>query len=147
MVNSLLNGSYFDRAEDDVQLAFEQILNVTFHKKDWGGEYNDLYSTNVVVNGTRRATAFLLKGNGLRKQTMEIRDCGKNGDQIIRLFESPAQLFIVQFVGEVSEAVIKDVEGKIIERKGKGQDACFCIINGQDTARLFRAYGKHEEDG
>jgi hypothetical protein len=73
---------------------------------------------------------------------MEICNCGKNGDQIVRLFESPAQLFIVQFVGEVSEAVIKDVEGKVNERRGKGQDACFCIINGQDTARLFRAYGK-----
>lgn len=49
---------------------------------------NDLYTANVVLNGVRRPTAFLLKGNGLKKREMNIGDCGKNGDQIVRLFES-----------------------------------------------------------
>ena len=47
---------------------------------------------------------------------MRIADCGHNGDQLVRLFESPAKLFVVQFVGVVSEMVIKDVEGAKINR-------------------------------
>jgi len=132
---------YLDIAEDSIQINLEKILNEPFHKKDWGGEYNDLYTSNLVVNGARRAAAFLLKGNGLKVSNMEIKHCGKNGDQLIRLFDSPAELFIVQFVGNVSEAVIKDVEGKVDQLRAKGKVACYCIINGQDTARLLHAYG------
>jgi len=140
--SDLLENGYWDIPEDFVQLALEQILDVPFHKKDWGGEYNDLYTANVVVNGRRTSAAFLLKGNGLKKNMMEIKDCGKNGDQIVRLFESPAQLYIVQFVGNISEAVIKDVEGKVNEKRAHGKEVWYCIITGQDTARLARAYGK-----
>jgi hypothetical protein len=53
--NGMLNGI----SENRVQLALERILNVTFHKEDWGGESNDLYTTNVIVSGDRRASAFL----------------------------------------------------------------------------------------
>ncbi len=71
---------------------------------------------------------------------MEIKHCGKNGDQILRLFDSPAELFIIQFVGNISEAVIKDVEGKVDHLRAKGKQVCYCIINGLDTARLMHAY-------
>ena len=135
-------GGYLDQPEDFIQMALEGILDVSLHKKDWGGEINDLYTANVIVNGARRATAFLLKGRGLRKKVLEIGDCGKNGDQLVRLFNSPAELFVVQYVGEVSENVIKDVEGKVDERRAKGKLAWYCIMNGQDTARVLRAYGK-----
>ena len=141
-VSHLLKDGYLNLAEDSVQMALEQILGVAFHKKDWGGEMNDLYTANVIVNGARSASAFLLKGNGLKKKLMEIGDCGKNGDQLVRLFDSPAQLFIVQFVGEVSESVIKDAEGKVTALRAQGKQGCYCIMNGQDTARLLHAYGK-----
>lgn len=141
-VSSLLKpGGFFDFSEDFVQVGLEKILSEPFHKKDWGGEYNDLYTSNVVVNGARRATAFMLKGNGLQTQSLEIRHCGKNGDQLLRLFESPADLFVVQYVGNVSEAVIKDVAGKVDQLKARGKQVAYCIVNGLDTARLFRAYG------
>jgi len=133
---------YLDVPEDEVQIGFEQIINKVFHKKDWGGETNDLYSSQVRVNGRRVATAFLLKGNGLRKHTMELRDCGANGDQIVRLFTSPALLYIVQFVGNISESVIKDVEGKVNEQRAHGKPTHYCIMNGQDTARVLISYGK-----
>jgi hypothetical protein len=61
-------------------MALEQILNVSFHKKDWSGEGNDLYTANIVLNGERVETAFLLKGNELRRREMWVADCGKNGD-------------------------------------------------------------------
>jgi len=142
MVDDILKNGYVDLLEDDIQTGIEQIIHEPLHKKDWGGEYNDLYTTNILFRGRRISTAFLLKGKGLKKGILELCDCGKNGDQILRLLESPAQLFVVQFVGNISESVIKDLEGKVNELRSRGKTAWYCIINGQDTARLLRAYNK-----
>ncbi len=94
------------------------------------------------VNGLRTPTAFMLKGNGLRVQTMEVKHCGKNGDQVMRLFQSPATLFIIQFVGNISEALIHHAESEVAHLKLAGREAYFVILDGQDTARLMHAYGK-----
>lgn len=142
IVMDVLTDGYLDRPEDSVQTALERILNVPFHKKDWGGESNDLYTANLVINGARREAAFLLKGNGLRSKTMEISHCGVNGDQILRLCNSPAKLFVVQFVGRISEAVVSDIDGKVRYARSQGKDAWYCIVDGQDTARILRAYGE-----
>ena len=142
LVDYLLKDGFLSLSENQVQVLLEQILTVSFHQKDWGGEINDLYTANVIVSGTRRATAFLLKGPGIGKKVMEISDCGKRGDQLVRLFTSPADLFVVQYVGPISDNVIKDVEGKVANAKAVGKEAHFLIMNGQDTARLLYAYGK-----
>ena len=141
-VMDVLTDGYLDRSEDLVQTALERILSVPFHKKDWGGELNDLYTANLLINGARRETAFLLKGNGLKNRVMEIKHCGVNGDQILRLCNSPAKLFVVQFVGRISEAIVSDIDGKIRHARSQGRDAWYCIIDGQDTARVLRAYGE-----
>ena len=141
-VLDVLTDGYLNRSEDSVQMALERILSVPVHKKDWGGEQNDLYTANVLVNGARHESAFLLKGNGLKSRTMEIKDCGHNGDQLLRLFNSPARLFFVQFVGAISEAVVSDIDGKIRQARLQGKDAWYCIMDGQDTARVLRAYGE-----
>jgi hypothetical protein len=138
---------YLDVSEETVQLAIEAILGASWHKKDWGGEINDLYSSDILVAGVRTPTAFLLKGHGLRRAELRIADCGKNGDQLLRLFTSPASLFVVQFVGNVSEAVIADVQGKVAQLRAVGRPAWFLIIDGVDTARLLYAYGYLPEDG
>jgi hypothetical protein len=52
------------------------------------------------------------------------------------------QLFIVQFVGNISESLIADLEGKVRDLRSKCVRANYCTINGQDTARLLYAYGK-----
>jgi len=142
MVSHFLNNGFLNRAEDQIQLDLEQILGVSFHKKDWGGEINDLYTANIIVNSTRRATGFLLKGPGIGKKEMTIADCGKNGDQLVRLFTTPADLFVVQYVGPIAEMLVKDVQGKVAELRAQGRTAHFVIIEGQDTARLLYAYGK-----
>jgi hypothetical protein len=141
-VMDVLNNGYLDRSEDSVQTALERILSVPFHKKDWGGELNDLYTANLLINGERHETAFLLKGNGLRSQTMEIKHCGANGDQLLRLCNSPAKVYVVQFVGRISEAVVSDIDGKVRYVRAQGKDAWYCIMDGQDTARVLRAYGE-----
>jgi hypothetical protein len=141
-VMSVLYDGYLDLPEDFIQTALERILNVPFHKKDWGGEQNDLYTANVILNGTRHQTAFLLKGNGLRNKTMELKNCGSNGDQILRLSRSPADFFVVQFVGRISEAVVADIDGKVQQMRSQGRDVCYCIMDGQDTGRVLHAYGE-----
>jgi hypothetical protein len=140
-VQDLLRDGYLDVSEDFIQSGLEKVLNVPSHKKDWAGETDDLYTSNTVVGGNRVPTAFLLKGNGLQRKELRIKDCGKNGDQLVRLFEAPADLFVVQFVGGITAAVIKDVQSKANERRSRGEPARFCIMDGQDTARLFHAYG------
>jgi hypothetical protein len=142
MVSSFLNNGYLNRSEDQVQLALEQILGVSFHKKDSAVELNDLFTANILVNGARRATAFLLKGPGIGKKEMTIADCGHNGDQVVRLFDTPADLFVVQYVGPVSDFLIKDVQGKTAQLQSKGRTAHFLVMDGQDTARVLKAYGK-----
>ena len=51
-VMDVLENGYLDRSEDSVQTALERILNVAFHKKDWGGESNDLYTANLTCPHT-----------------------------------------------------------------------------------------------
>lgn len=133
---------FLERSEDQVQLALEQILEVPFHRKDWAGEINDLYTSNISINGTRCAAAFLLKGPGIGRKEMQIADCGKRGDQLVRLFSTPADLFVVQYVGPIADLLIKDVEGKVANLRAVGRDASYLIMDGQDTARLLLAYGK-----
>lgn len=142
LVVGFLENGFLSWTEDQVQIALEQILGVSFHKKDWGGEMNDLYTANVIVNSSPRATGFLLKGPGIGKKEMAISDCGKNGDQLVRLFTTPADLFVVQYVGPISEMLVTDVQGKVTALQSNGKTAHFLIIDGQDTARLLHAYRK-----
>lgn len=142
VISNFLKNGRIELAEDQIQIALESILNVPFHKKDWGGETNDLYTANTIINDVRRPTAFLLKGNGLKSVEMTIANCGKNGDQIVRLFQCPAELFVIQYVGPISEAVIHDCEEKTSLRRSEGKNANYLIMDGQDTARLLYTYGK-----
>lgn len=142
LVASFLKDGFYDVSEDFVQTSFERILDVPFHKKDSGVEQNDLYTANTKVNGSRHSTAFLLKGNGLKVKEMQIKHCGTNGDQILKLSRSLATLLIIQYVGNISESVISDIDGKVRQLRSEGKDTWYCIIDGQDTARLLKAYGE-----
>lgn len=141
LISSHLNeNGRVELSENSVQIAIEKILNEPFHKKDWGGEVNDLYSANMFYCGRRISCAFLLKGNGLKAKEMQISDCGVNGDQLLRLFDSPADIFIVQYIGAIAENVIRDISMKVENLRSKGREVYYCLINGQDTARLLFAY-------
>jgi hypothetical protein len=142
MVVNFLQDGFLALSEDQVQTFLEEILAVPFHRRDWAGEINDLCTANVTVDGARWATAFLLKGPGIGKKEMEIAHCGKRGDQLVRLFNTVADLYVVQYVGPISDHLIKDVEGKVQAAKAAGKDAHYLIMDGQDTARLLRAYRK-----
>jgi hypothetical protein len=76
--------------------------------KDWGGERNDLYTTKLRHKGKRRAIAFAFKGPGTTG-VLTPRKLGKNGDQIQRLFLSPAEIFIVQYHSQIDQSVIEQM--------------------------------------
>lgn len=127
--------------ENQIQTAFEEIIGENFHQKDWGGETNDLFTSQIKISGRRIKAAFLLKGRGT-KGKLTIAKCGHNGDQIVRLFDAPANLYIIQHVDEIDERVVRDLKEKIELRIKKGEACQMCIIDGTDTARILKAYGK-----
>ena len=130
-----------DLSESTIKKAIESILGHKFNQGDWGGETNDLFTSQVYLNGVRRQAAFALKGRGLKSKELRIKDCGKNGDQISRLFTAPADLFVIQYVGRISEAVVKEAQTQVHALRSQGKTVAFCTIDGMDTARLLHAYG------
>lgn len=138
-VASDLKNGRIEIGENAVQCCLEELIGESFHKEDWGGEENDLYTSNLRIHGKRVPTAFMLKGGGTKKKQLTLANCGANGDQIIRLFQSPAELFVVQYVGPIHENVIKDVHDKVRRMRAEGKQAMFCVIDGTDTARILCA--------
>jgi hypothetical protein len=73
---------------------------------------------------------------------------GKNGDQIQRLFLSPAEIFIVQYHSQIGQSVIEQMKAfATINSVREGKRAWYGIIDGDDTNRLLaanpRSFGLH----
>lgn len=124
--------------EDDVKEAFKTLAGEPLHQEDRSVEIEDLYTTNIKLeeDGDRINTAFMLKGRGLQG-IMRPENLGSNGDQVIRLFQSPADLLIVQYVGKIGSLTRKH-----IKQTAKATDASYyCIVDGTDTARILETSG------
>ena len=127
--------------EETIKQSLAQIIGEKYTQRDWGGEKSDFFTTRLNIGGKRIPTAFLLKGSGTRGK-LTIKKCGKNGDQILRLLEEPAELFIVQHVDEIDSAVTNLLK-KLVSEKSAGKKKLFyCVIDGIDTARILLAYNK-----
>lgn len=131
--------------EDHIQSHFEWIIGEPFHSVDWGGETADLLTSRLRVNGRLTRGAFLLKGRGTRGK-LTIRKCGKNGDQILKLLRAPADIYIIQHVDEIDEAVVSDLRDKVQLKLAQGTECSMCIIDSLDTARIFVAYGRLNDE-
>lgn len=111
--------------------------------QDWGGEPNDLYTTKLRHKGKRRSIAFAFKGPGTTG-VLTPRKLGKNGDQIQRLFLSPAEIFIVQYHGEIGQAVAEQMKAfASLNSVREGKLIWYGMIDGDDSNRLLAAYPKH----
>jgi hypothetical protein len=107
---------------------------------DWGGEKNDLFTTKVRLNGKRVPAAFAFKGRG-KKGVLKPKDFGKNGDQILRLFQSDARLFLLQYWNQLDQSVFEQMRFFAIAKSAMtGDKIYFGIIDGDDTQRLKLAY-------
>jgi hypothetical protein len=112
-------------------------------KSDWGGEENDHFSANVTVAERRRTAAFLLKGPA-RFQEMTPAMCGRTGDQIYRLTKAGADISIIQHAHLIGTAVRETLRSMVVT---PGRPRKFCVMDGQITYRLLKAYGLLPADG
>ena len=125
-------------AEHQIKVAIAEILHEGHIPKDWGGEKSDLFTSNISVDGRMMHAAFLLKGPA-DFAPMTVRHLGRNGDQIERLFTEPAELLILQHCHSVTNAVrsmMRAYSCRVHDLR------YFSILDGYDTIRLLRAYGK-----
>ena len=129
--------------EAQFKSGIASILGEKGRFTDWGGERNDLYTTTLKLNGRRLAAAFAFKGPAT-SGSLTPKKMGKNGDQIQRLFQSPASVFVVQYWGQIDQSVVELME-KLAQLKsymGAGEEVWFGIIDAADSARLVAAYDR-----
>lgn len=128
--------------EDTFKNGVAAVLGNRGEFKDWGGEKNDLFSTHVKIGGKRRAAAFGFKGPGA-KGTLTPAKMGKNGDQIQRLFSSPAEAFVVQYEGQIAESVLEQMQQLAVARSAQlGGRVYYGVIALEDSYRLRLGYPK-----
>jgi len=138
-VKQIGSQAYVLRNEKDIKQLFIRILKEKGKFTDWGGEINDLFS-HVKIKNKKLTVAFAFKGKG-KSGKLTPGSMGKNGDQIQRLFTSSAEVFFVQYVGQIDESVLSLMEKLAIAKSYLLQKKIyFGIIDGSDTSRIFEAY-------
>jgi hypothetical protein len=126
--------------EEVFQQGLQKILGETGTFKDWGGETDDLFSTRLILKDKRMYVAFGLKGRGT-KGKLTPKKMGDQGDQIQRLFRSPAEVFIVQYWAQISETILEQMKMFATAKSAlEGKKIYYGIIDGQDTLRLMKVY-------
>lgn len=135
-------GEYTAIAEARFKGGIARILGESGHFQDWGGERNDLYTSRVRISGHRYPAAFAFKGPGTTGLLTPGR-MGKHGDQIQRLFKTPADVFVVQYWGQVADSVAEQMEEFAKAKSAiEGTVVYFGVIDGDDSNRLLKAYPK-----
>lgn len=126
--------------EEATKLGILDILKERGTFKDWGGERNDFLTDKLRVGGSRRMSAFALKGPS-KTGVLTPGKMGKNGDQIQRLARSPAHVLFVQYHGQIGDSVREQLETFAqLKSVMEGRKVWYGLIDGADTARLVAAY-------
>ena len=128
-------------AEKTIKQAFVKIIGESGSFKDWGGEKSDLYTTRVRFAGKRVATAIAFKGKATSGKLVPAK-MGKNGDQINRLFEEPAELFLIVYGGQIDPSIISQMQAFAIGKAMIGRKIHYGVVDGTDLGRLVAAYPK-----
>lgn len=116
-----------------------RLLDETSIPKDWGGEESDIFSSNLLINGHYQTGAFLLKGPA-KFHEMKPTDLGKNGDQLYRLFNIPADIYIIQHCCDIGPAVRGQAEAFAL-RRSLTKTCKLVFMDGNATGRLLQAHG------
>jgi len=125
--------------EARIKRFLQKVIGETHDFKDWGGERNDLYTNKLRFRGKRRNAAFAFKGRAT-KGPLTPKKMGKNGDQLGRLFLSEAELFFVVYHSKIDESVAQQMRAYALTRALAGTRVYYCLIDGDDLARLVAAY-------
>jgi hypothetical protein len=123
--------------EEDVKHAFAAIIGEPFVPKDWGGEKSDLQTSHVHIEGRPVSAAFIFKGPSVRGE-MHPANMGKRGDQLVRAFDEPVDLVVIQHCNKIANTVVRLAEALAVD---PGRPRRYCIIDGTDTVRILKAYG------
>jgi hypothetical protein len=127
-----------DVPERTLKEWFADIVGEPFVEKDWGGEQSDLWTPRLIIDDEPVRAAFLFKGPAAF-HPMGIADLGKNGDQIDRVFNTPADLVIVQHCHYIKAQVVHMLEAYASDFRRMRR---FSTIDGIVTCQILRAYGK-----
>ncbi len=125
-------------SEAKIKQWIAEIIAEDHIPKDWAGERSDLYSNHISIGGERKRAAFLLKGPS-KFHPMTIRDLGKGANQIHRLYTEDADIYILQHCHKVTSEVYQMMR---VYSSQFNRIRPFCVVDGIDTLRLFKAYGK-----
>jgi hypothetical protein len=141
-VSPVVGGGAASMSEDQFKAGLNAIIGETGRFTDWGGEQNDIFTTQLRVAGKRRRAALALKGPG-KRGVLRPKDMGKNGDQIQRLFKSPADVFLVQYHGQIHESILEQMETAArLRASDHNVNVWYGVINGVDSNRMIAAYPK-----
>lgn len=133
--------------EDDIKATILDIIGEPFVQPHSGSELSDIFTPRVRLRGHMVAAAFLLKGRGLPRP-MRPANLGGPGDQITRLTRAPAELFVVQHVHEIDQAVWTQFRHAIAYLRMHGNDSAVgSVWDGATLARLLLAQGVAKVDG
>jgi hypothetical protein len=141
-VREIKTASYQRISEEGFQKGIQSLLGETGKFQDWGGEKNDLYTSKIRIQGQRRVIAFAFKGPGTTG-ILTPRKLGKQGNQIQRLFLSPAEVFVVQYWGQIDQDVLEQMRAfATLNSVREGKRIWYGVIDGDDSNRLMAAYPK-----
>jgi hypothetical protein len=125
-------------SEEDVKNAFAAIIGEPFIPKDWGGEKSDLQTNHLVVRGEPQSAAFIFKGPGMPGELHPSR-MGRRGDQLVRAFEEPVEIVVIQHHSKIANSVVRMAEALASDA---ARPRRYCVLDGADTARILKAYGR-----
>jgi hypothetical protein len=128
-------------SEAEIKRHFCDIIGNPFPQKDWGGEVCDIFC-NIRFRRREVPAAFILKGKAYADRPLRIVHLGKNGDQLVRLFSLPVVVYIIQSNGPIDGAVYSQIEAQVAAKLITNQSIYYLMLDGIQTARLLRAYGK-----
>jgi hypothetical protein len=125
--------------EKKLKGGFLKIIGEQGSFKDWGGEKSDLYTTKLRIGGSRMRAAIAFKGKATKGKLVPSK-MGKNGDQINRLFDEPAQVFLVVYCGQIDSSIISQMQAFAIGTAITGRRVYYGVVDGSDITRLASAY-------
>lgn len=124
-------------SEAEVKARICDILG-DLPKVDWAGEQDDHFAASLHIGDRRVTGAFLLKGPArFREMTPDM--LGARADQIYRLSCTPADVLVVQHCHHIGEAVRAMLRAFAVTPH---RPRHYCLIDGKDTYRVLKAYGK-----
>jgi len=128
--------------EARIKSGIKSLLGSAHTSKDWGGEKCDLCG-DIHIGPKRLTAAFALKGPGTTGKLVPGK-MGTNGDQVQRLFSVPADVYIIQYVGEIDESLPALMVQLAQARSATtGTEMLYGVVDGVDTARLIDRYPEH----